>query len=302
MDFRRTLDLNLIRVFIAIYETRSVTQAGERLSLTQPTVSYGLSKLRRELQDSLFVRTHEGMEPTAYAGWLYEEFTNGLACIDRVIDASRAFNPATSKRRFSVAMTDIGELIFLPPVMAALREQAPMVEVEVVQVTTEDLKRRLATGEVCAAVGNLPMLVGDTMTRDLFQERYVCVVRQDHPEIGSQIDLADFSKAQHVHVYSRYSGHGMVEDAVQAAGIERRIALRIPHFAILSHVIAHSDLLATIPSRVATVFQSYVGLRVLNSPIEIAPFHVRLHWHQQDDRNAAHSWFRNLLHGVLSKL
>lgn len=299
MSSRRRLDLNLIRVFVTIYETRSVGLAGERLALSQPTVSYGLAKLRRELQDTLFIRTRDGMEPTAYATRLHEEFATALSRIDRIVEASQDFDPATSNRRFAIAMSDIGELIFLPPILERMSIEAPHAEIEVIQTSDEDLRRRLATGEVSAAVGNLPALVRDTEHEPLFEERYVCLVRKDHSVIGQKITRAQYSQARHVHVKSRFSGHGVLEDDLRSQGVYRDLSVTIPHFGVLGQVTVKSDLVATLPSRVAKLFELYMPVRSVELPVKISPFHVLLHWDKNDERNFAHAWFRQLVRTTL---
>jgi len=295
----RRIDLNLVRLFVAVYQTRSVSQAAERLCVTQPTVSYGLAGLRRMLQDSLFVRTRVGMEPTLQAIQMYREFAEAIARIDAAVADSRHFTPAQSQRRFLVAMSDIGELIFLPPIMEHLRRQAPNVELEIVEAAAPDLNRRLATGEVSAAIGNLPALLSETRTQTLFEERYVCLLRRKHSSIGRKLSVAEFAAARHVLVSSGLSGHNLLEDTLRGLGIQRRIGLQIPHFAILGNLIANSDLLAMLPSRVAKFFAAQGDVRSLDLPVPLPRFQVRLHWHERDELNVAGKWLRTAVADAL---
>lgn len=294
------IDLNLVRVFVAIYETRSVSQAAGRLCVAQPTVSYGLAALRRCLQDSLFIRTREGMMPTLHAKQVYREFTAALSRIDGVVKDSQHFVASDSRRRFLVAMSDIGEMIFLPPILDRFTRHAPNVELEVVDATNSDLGRRLATGEVSAAIGNLPALLSETQTHPLFEERYVCLLRKGHGVIGKELTLSAFNEASHVWVASGFSGHNLIEDALQKHGIKRRIVLQIPHFAILPRLIATSDLLVLIPSRVAKLFATYEPVRWLELPVPLPSFQVRLHWHEHDDQNVANKWLRSIIVDALA--
>lgn len=295
------LDLNLIRVFVAIYEARSVSVAGERLHVTQPTVSYGLSKLRALLQDQLFIRSREGMQPTLHADRVYLEFVAAIRRIDQTIDQSRAFEPASSSRRFVVAMSDIGEMIFLPPILDRLQRHAPDIEIEVVQPSLEDLRRKLTTGEVVAAVGNFPLLAGLTKAVTLFNEHYVCLLSGNHSRIAGSLTIDSFRSARHVHVASTATGHDLIERALQKLGIERHIVLSISHFAILSHVIAMSDLLAMVPSRVGVLFEQYDAVRSLPLPFDLPAFQVQMHWHENDEANMANKWFRQVIRESLSQ-
>jgi DNA-binding transcriptional LysR family regulator len=154
------------------------------------------------------------------------------------------------------------------------------------------LGRRLATGEVSAVVGNLPSLLSETQSQPLFEERYVCLLRKKHGFIGRKLTLNAFNAASHVWVTSGFSGHNLIEDTLQRHGIKRRIALQIPHFAILPRLIATSDLLVLLPLRVARLFATYEPVRWLGIPVPVPDFQVRLHWHSHDDQNRANKWLR----------
>lgn len=291
----RRIDLNLVRVFVAIFETRSVSLAAARLCVAQPTVSYGLATLRRTLQDPLFARTREGMIPTAHAEQVYREFIGALSRIDGVVEDSQNFSAGNSRRRFSLAMSDIGELMFLPPLLPSFMREAPHAQLEIVEASLADLARRLASGEVHAAVGNLPTLMGETRSHTLFTEWYVCLLSNQHSTIGNELTREAFATAKHVWVATRFSGHNRLEEALQEHGIQRRIALQIPHFAILAKLIATTDLVVVLPSRVAKLLSTYEPLRWLEIPVPIPRFEVRLHWHGQDDQNGANAWLRKVV-------
>jgi DNA-binding transcriptional LysR family regulator len=296
----RRIDLNLVRLFVAIYETRSVSLAAERLCVTQPTVSYGLAGLRRELRDSLFVRTGEGMEPTLQSKHLYREFIEAISRIDSAVEDSRHFSPAQSDRRFLLALSDIGELIFLPPILDRVHRQAPQVQLEIVDAAAPGLARRLATGEVSAAIGNLPALLSESRTQALFEERYVCLLRKQHSSIGRKLTLDEFAAATHVQVSSGSSGHNLIEEALRSRGVQRRIGVQIPHFAILGNLIANSDLLALLPSRVAKFFTAQGNVRSVELPVPLPRFEVRLHWHERDELNVASRWLRGVIGEALT--
>jgi DNA-binding transcriptional LysR family regulator len=294
--------LALLRAFVAVYETGSVTVAADRLFVTQPTVSYSLAKLREVLDDPLFVRSASGMLPTPRAQDCYEPFSGALLQIENALEKTRQFDPAESRRRFRVAMSDIGELIFLPPIFELLQQRAPHVEFEVVQVATEDLPGWLASGKIDAAVGNLPSICGQTRHVTLFHEHYVCLLSKRHPEIRKHLSLDAYASARHVYVSSEFSGHRLVEDALRNAGVLRQVALQVPHFTVLPLLISSSNLLAVVPSRVATVFELYGPLTSLELPIPIAPIEVRVHWDRRHEGNAAQQWLISQIREALEKL
>jgi DNA-binding transcriptional LysR family regulator len=301
VDSSFRVDLNLIKVFIAIYESNSVTQAAARLFLTQPTVSFSLAKLRDTFQDTLFVRGANGMMPTVVAELAYARFKVAIDHIDSAIEISRGFAPETSSHRFRVAMTALGMLIFMPLIMRRIEQEAPGVEIEVVQVAVSELDGWLATGKADVVLGNLPALEATTRSVMLFSERYACLLRENHPTIGETLDLPAFVQARHVLVTPPFSGHHL-EDSLQQLGIHRKIALQLPHFTLLPQLISETDLVITLPSRVAKMFLSYGNLRMLEIPVAIPYFEVKMYWHAQHAEKAAHCWLRNMLSETLNAL
>lgn len=296
------LDLNLIRVFVAIYETGSVTLAAEHLFLTQPTVSYGLSKLRELFADSLFVRHARGMAPTPRAEDIYRLFSKALADIDGTLEAAAAFDPKTATRHFRVAMSDIGGLYFLPPLLAQFQRMAPQAVLEVLQVPQDDITQGLASGKIDAAVGNLALHHDQLRSTCLFREHYVCLMAKNHPAIGKTLTLDKFVAARHVLVASPFSAHALIEDALRERGVIRKVGIHIPHFTILPTLIAQSDLLVTLPSRVAKMFEAYGNLVSMKLPVQLPDFEVRVHWHALHATAAAGQWFRDQIVDSLGRL
>jgi DNA-binding transcriptional LysR family regulator len=282
------LDLNLVRVFVALYDTSSVTAAAQRLGVTQPTVSYGLGKLRDGFGDRLFLRSPKGLVPTAAAERAYRSFSSALADIEGTLQAG--FEPALSDRRFRVAMSDLGALCVLPPLLARLQAAAPATQLEAVQLNLNGLVDDLASGKLDAAIGNLPALREQTRSELLFHEHYVCVISRDHPSIGESLSIEEFVGARHAMASAPSSGQPLVQQTLAEHGIERKLALRVPHFSVLPQLIAGSELLTTVPSRIAQLFVSQASLRILQLPVTVKPFEVRVHWHPRQEGSAAGRW------------
>lgn len=291
----RDLDLNLLRVFDSIAREHSVTVAAARLRLTQPAASNALARLRRELGDPLFVRTPQGMQPTPLAGTLAEPVRHALALIDAALAGGPAFDPATSTRSFRFYMSDIGEIFFLPPLVERLRQLAPGVHLEAVSLAPEDIGPGLATGAIDLAVGFLPELPGSVKQRRMFRDPYVCLLRADHPRVGTRLTRELFRDALHVLVASPGSGHRVIEQALARSGLTRRIALRVPHFTVLPMVLERTDLVLTLPSRIARVFAKGQGLRIFEPPVTIPPAEIAVHWHARFDGDSGMRWLRELL-------
>ncbi|SFB00561.1 DNA-binding transcriptional regulator, LysR family [Collimonas sp. OK607] len=294
-----TTDLNLIRAFVAIYETGSVSAAAKRLNITQPSVSHSLSRLRDLLNDPLFTRTRAGMTPTFNATQLFKAFRGALDNIESAISATRRFDPEQSSRCFRLALSDLGELYFLPFLVRELQAIAPSVALEIVQMDSDSITEWLSTGNVDAAVGNLQFVGGQARKRTLFTETYSCLLSASHPWIGDALTLQDYVAANHV-VVAPFSGHHLVEDVMTEMGLTRKIGLRVPHFTNLVAVISSTDLLLTLPTRVARAFAADGRMRTLALPFPIPSFEVNLYWQARTEDSAAQQWFCDTIRRTLS--
>jgi len=295
------LDLNLVRVFVAIYQTRSVTQAAQRLSLTQPTLSYSLARLREAYGDRLFLRGAGQLTPTTLADQLYEKFAGPLAVIEGTLQQRQHFDPLQSTRRFRLAMSDIGSLYFVPPLLRRFQESAPRVEIEIVPVsdTTEE---ELIVGKLDVAIGNLPALRGRTHDCPLFEEHYVCLMAKEYPARGKAMSLAEFAAGRHILVTSPFSGHHLVDEALEERGARRHVVARVPHFTVVPQLLARSELMVILPSRVAGFYVRQGGLKARDLPVQLPAFTVRVHWHAGKEGDPAHQWLVEELVQTLGKL
>jgi len=294
-------DLNLVRALVAIYETRSVTLAADRLELTQPTISYALGKLRTLYDDRLFSRGAQGLVPSALCERLYEQLSVALSSIECTTEARDGFQPQASSRRFRIAMSDIGALFFIPPLLRRFQAIAPHLQVEFVELS-DSLMENLATGALDLAVGNLPDLHGHTREAFLFRERYVCLVAADHPTIAGTMDVAQFSQARHVMVTSPSSGHALISLALAQQGIQRNIVALVPQFSVLPGLVEDSDLLVILPERIACEFGNHRRVKLAQLPVPIPEFDVRVHWHARSENSPAHAWLRGQVIDILGKL
>lgn len=302
MDYPHTLDVPLLKAFVAIYETGSVTAAAERLTLTQPTISYALARLRDTLNDRLFIREGRTMVPTRRAQDCYEKFRAILHQINELVDQQHAFNPSQSTRRFKLAMSDIGALAFLPPLLQYIQKNAAGIEIETMQAPPETLPEALALGKIDAAVGNLPLLGKLTESALLLKEKYGCLVSSSHPTIKHELSLETFLAARHAHVSSELTGHKHLESTLRHAGIVRKIALQVQQFTVLPHLITSTDLLVIVPGTIGRMFEGYGGLRLLPLPFNVPPLEVRVHWDRQQGQNAPQAWLIETIRKTMSNL
>ena len=289
------LDLNLLRVFDAVLRERRVTAAAARLGLSQPAVSNALARLRAAFGDALFVRTPAGMAPTPFARELDDPVRQALSLIEAALAHGAGFDSATSSRVFRFYMSDLGEISFLPPLVERVRQLAPSVHLEASGLPLEEIADALASGALDLAVGFLPGLAVPVRRRRLFRDVYVCLMRADHPRIGTRLTRRLFEEESHALVSSAGSGHRVVEEALERNGLNHRIALRVPHFTVVPMVLERTDLLLTLPSRVARVYEQGGRFKSLAPPIEIPPADIGVHWHERFDRDPGNRWLRELM-------
>lgn len=293
MDLRE-IDLNLLVVFNQLLLDRSVSTSAEKLNLTQPAVSNALKRLRAVLKDELFLRTSRGMEPTPYALHLAEPVVYALNALQTALTTRDSFDPLTSTRKFQLAMTDIGEMYFMPPLMVTLSKLAPRVRVSTVRPQSGNLREDMESGTVDLAMGLLPNLQTGFFQRRLFRHKYVCVFRKDHPTVKSPMTLKQFSELDHVGVVAANTGHSEIDGLLERAGIKRNMRLVVPHFIAVGHILQTTDLIATLPERFAERCNVPFGLVTSPHPAQLPDIAINLFWHAKFNRDPANMWIRQL--------
>ncbi|HXZ09165.1 MAG TPA: LysR family transcriptional regulator [Paraburkholderia sp.] len=296
------VDLNLLRVFQAIVEERSLTKAGERLALSQPAISYSLGRLRTLFDDPLFIRTRAGMQPTPIALELSGIVGRALDTVREALRYAEHFDPAVSTRTFRLSLSDAGELAYLPPICEALHRQAPRVRLRIEPTPVEAMEDALRASRLDFAIGNLPALTAHTRHQLLFEENYVCMTRRrDGLPRAKALSLAQFLEASHVQITSVEHSHHALDDAFRSQGVGRHIALELPHFVALPSVLAVTDLFATLPERLAQIFNRDGGFQIYELPVRLPGAAVTMHWHEHFDQDEGNTWLRNLMADIIGR-
>lgn len=289
----REIDLNLLLVLDAMMKEQSVTAVSRKLSISQPTVSFSLKKLRETLADELFVRTGSGMQPTPRALALAGPIDQIIRIVQDEILHPPAFDPSLSDRRFVINATDIGEMVFLPPLLKALREFAPHASIESVCLDPHDLSQALCDGAVDLAIGYMPELTGSGLyTQLLFEHPFVCLASDAHPLLKNGITLEQYAGAKHISLVGEGHSQRKFEAMIEASGIKRRIVLRSQNFMNIPFIVRDSDLLATVPKVIAAAFAHMQGLAAFWPPFELPAVPIRQYWHQRMHNDAAQVWLR----------
>lgn len=289
------LDLNLLVVFNQLLIERRVSKAADSLGISQPAVSNSLAKLRKIFGDDLFLRTAKGMEPTPFADQLAESVSYALAMIHSGVNQRTTFDPSTAKRAFTIGMTDIGEIYFLPALIERLRLEAPGVTLSTLRNAAINLRDELESGKVDLAIGLLPLLKAGFFQRRLFTQSYVCLMRRGHRLHKRRMSLTDFSKAEHLVVISAGTGHGKVDQLLLRSGVERNVRLTVPHYVSVGHILRGSDLIATVPKRLADRLVEPFGLVEVPHPAKLPDVSINVFWHAKYHRSPANRWLRGVV-------
>lgn len=307
----RSVDLNLLVAFDALMQERNVTRAGARIGLSQPSMSHALTRLRNLWADPLFIRTRTGMEPTPFAQQVSAAVRDGLALFQAGLNSAATFDPATSDRTFQLLLSDIGEVAYLPPLLARLKDVAPYVNLRALVLPRESYRAAFESGEADLAIGFLPGLQSGFYQQRLLDDSYVCLVRNNHPRVGDSVSREQFFQESHVLVEpggSRYSRTAtqsstttLIEQYFAERGLRRRIALRVPHFIVVPFIVQTTDLLATVPSYVLSSMSSSQDLKALPLPFEVPSFDVKQFWHERNHHDAANRWLRGIVSELFSR-
>lgn len=293
------LDLRLLRLFDAIHASGSVTKAADALGLSQPTVSIGLAKLRQHFGDPLFVRTPDGMLATPLSDSLIGAVRDALQALRQVSEWRSAFDAASSTRSFVIAMTDASHITLLPKLLSGAWDVAPGIRLDVTRID-DRLPAALQSGDIDLALGFVPSLENGFYQQQLFEQDWICLARQGHAQMAHGLSLRTYQAADHIGVVYG-TGHLLLENAVAAHGIERRVALRLPGFLGLSSILADSDLIATLPRQIGTTLAELGGLAVHECPFAIDSFFVKQHWHARYHKDPASRWLRSLCARTFAK-
>lgn len=290
-------DLNLLDprhlAFLELlHRSRSVTRAAEQLGVSQPTVSIWLAQLRSTLDDPLFVRTGEGMQPTPRAEAMMETVRSVLDGLRRLSEPAQAFEPARSERAFRIHMTDASHATLLPRLFTHVRALAPGVRLEAAPIRP-GVAQAMENGEADLALGLLPELETGFFQQALFKQDWVCLANARHPRIQGRLGRADYAREAHAGVVGG-TGQGLLDEAVRRSRVARHIALSVPGFLGLASILATTDLLGTLPRQIGETLAQASGLQVLPCPIAIPGFTVKQHWHARFHHDPGSRWLRGV--------
>lgn len=291
----RELDLNLLLVFREIYRERQISAAARTLRLTQSAVSNALGRLRASTGDDLFVRVADGMQPTPYAEHMAEPVAAALAQLERAFRPPQAFDPASTSRRFRLAVTDVGEIYFMGSLIQQCAALAPGVEIATVRLGTVDLRAEMEAGRVDLALGAFEDAPGALFQRRLFRQTYVSMFRSDHPLAQLALTPERLASARHLIVTGMDSPYNSINPALAAAGVDLERAFSVPHFAAVPYIVSTTDLVATVPQKMAERAAGPFQLRYTPTPLDLPPLQTNMFWHRRYQQDEGGRWLRKLV-------
>ena len=281
----RQVDLNLLSTLYALLEERHVTRAAKRCFLSQPAMSRSLERIRDTFGDELLIRTGRIYERTVRGEWLLRELENLLPRLEALV-RGEPFDPAQSRERLRVALTDNGSIALLPALTQRIRTAAPDITLEIVawhDRSFEDVE----AGKIDLALS--PLAAPSPLeTERLFKEDFVCLLGADHQLRARRFTLKQYLELSHVAV-------GALDRPLADLGLRRRVALSVPFLVPAVAAVAGSDLVLTLPRKLAKAVAAMANVRFVEPPPEIKSFQYFMVWHPRLTAEPAQVWFREQL-------
>lgn len=295
----RDVDLNLLLTLDTLLEVGSVTGTAERLGMSQPAVSQKLRRLRETLDDPLLVNTGGRLQPTQKAMELRDPLRRALDGLADVVVGERSFEPRTASVEFVIAAQDLFERVALPRILEALRTDAPGVRLRVVP-TEPQTDARLESGQVDFVIGPYASERPGLRRFKLLEDGFAVIAREGHPAMRGRFTLSKYLRGRHAVVSPRGSPGTFVDDILAKQGKSRTIAVQVCSFLAVPHLVANSDLLATVPTELAGAIGESLPLQRARPPFSLPAVPTFLTWHERFERAPAHRWFRERARGFTS--
>ncbi|OUM02256.1 LysR substrate-binding domain-containing protein [Variovorax sp. JS1663] len=295
-------DLNLLPVFLALIEERSVTRAAERLGITQPALSNALTRLRAMLLDPLFVRERYGMQPTPKALELAPVIASALSSLDSVVLGQQAFEPAKAQQRITLAPNSYVEFVLVPAIVARLRERAPGISLRLTPYGADLAETGVVSGTTALALGRFVDPPDNLVVQHLMDDGLSCIVRADHPQIDRKITRKQYERLKHVNVLPPGRLRAGLFQVLERQGLQREVAVSVTHFLAIPEVVAVTDYCATLPNLICRRLAHDARLKILPTPADLGTFPVEMAWHVRYRHDPAHVWLRALIGELAQQL
>lgn len=292
-DFR----LRDLRILSVALRERSLTRAAEVLDTSQPSISKSLARLRQHFGDPLLVRSGNEMHPTPRAIEIEGVLQTLLSSADNLTLATATFDPAMATRTFRILVSDVGMVVFLPPLMGRLAQEGPHLSVDAIPLDSRPFEARLESGEADIALGAFPKPALGLRRQLLYPTTYLGMVRRDHPDLAILRTRSGFLAARHIVVTASNAGHAVHRTAEQSMALEispENVMMRLPSFTAAAIVASQTDGVAMLPVVFAEIMAQKLDLTTFRPPISFPPIEITQYWHERFHRDEGHKWLRAL--------
>jgi DNA-binding transcriptional LysR family regulator len=306
MPSRDAIDLRLrdLRTLSVLLRERNLTRAAELLDTTQPSISKILARLRDHFGDPLVIRNGHAMQLTPRAVAMTEPLRNLLAASDGLCAATPAFEPRTTERVFKLLVTDVGTIVFLPPLLTRIAGEGGRLGLRAVPLDSRHFESKLESGEADLALGAFPGAPRGLRRQRLYFSSYLSVARRNHPMLAKLRTSAGFRAAHHIVVMASDVGHAahhVVQHGLEAEIAPERVLLRLSSFIAATIVASRTDGIATVPENVAMHLAEQLRLATFRPPIPLPPIEIAQYWHERCHRDPGHRWLRTLSFDLFAK-
>lgn len=294
-------DLNLLPVFLALMEERSVTRAAARLGITQPALSNSLNRLRDTLRDPLFIRERYGIKPTQLAEEIAPAIEAALAGLDDLILNQQEFQPEKSERLFTLAPNSYVEIVLMPDLVTRLRQLAPGITLRMTPFGNDLAETGVISGTTAMVLGRIVDPPDNLVVQHLMDDGFACVVRADHAEVRDSISRKQYERLKHVNVLPPGRLRAGLFQALEQRNLKREVAVSVTHFLAVPGMVAATDYCATLPSLICRSLARDPRLKVLPTPVDLGTFPVQMAWHVRYRHDPAHRWLRSLVNELVEQ-
>lgn len=292
MDELRRIDLNLLVTLHALLTEKHVTRAAARLHKSQPAVSYALAQLRERFNDPLLVRRKGQLELTARAHAVRQPLHDALIGLNGLLGGEMEFDPSQMRGRLRLAMSDYATSIILPRLVQHVRQFAPNLDLAISQANRDAMLVQLRDGELDLGLGLFPDVPEHIRVQSLFTEDYVCVADKNTLPKRGGLSFERWLERPHVLVALRPDSNDEIEQTLALMGLQRRIAVVLPHWSVAVDLLPGTDLVLTIASRAVSAASEHPRLREFLPPLALSHFAYKQGWHLRSENDPAHRWLR----------
>ncbi len=296
------VDLNLLIVFDAVIREKHVTRAAKRIGMTQPAVSNALNRLRHIAKDDLFIRSFNGVIPTARALELGPPIRQAISLVENAFDPTH-FDPENSSDEFNIAISNYTASIIFPQLSEVLEKEAPNINVRSKQLGDVDLLRELESANIDFIIAGQQLEETENfISHHLYNEDFVCVMRKGHPLAKKkQLTIKEFSESKHLMVATTGKAFGFVDYLLEVKGLKRRVAMTVNQFLVAPAIIRQSNMILTVSKRVSEKFKLN-SVKVFPLPLLTNPLSLKLVWHKRTDANPGNKWLRNKIINICKNI